>query len=340
MKNESTLIYPWAQRWVQYRLRTFFRVSRKDIEGHFSCTPKTALAYMRAYQAGLALQEGPLALDRSDLGWKEGGLWVALPRDLAGRWSYGMVPEEMGAWLRDGMIRRGKQEVWTWLNQLRGHELLASADHGAESLTPGCAAGGLSHVLAVRRKSDSGEEATRVFTNVETLLPALDGLSVAMVLQALFLRCPVLIEYRTKGGKSSTRWISPHHLVFADHRYHVRAFDHGTDDGQDQRFYMDFNLGRISVLEVGLPHQYKGAHDDAEWWEPVTLVFRVNPDLPDELLETVLETYMLTVDDDIPVVTTRAMEIYALREWQGKVFAPTSRWKSWFPYFVQDLPIP
>jgi len=73
-----------------------------------------------------------------------------------------------------------------------------------------------------------------------------------------------------KDGKPSSRIISPHSLVSAGHRWHVRAFDHTKKE------YRDFVLHRI--LSIKLIHGQKAeAPPDDDWLNEITLTITPNP---------------------------------------------------------------
>jgi predicted DNA-binding transcriptional regulator YafY len=111
------------------------------------------------------------------------------------------------------------------------------------------------------------------FTDADALVrPLYDQAAVRTALTALRRRSVVVIGYWAKSG-ARTRRISPHHLVHADDRYHLRAFCHET-----QKF-LDFKLARIVTAE--LSHEdWISDEADSGWHERVELEFEINPQLP------------------------------------------------------------
>ncbi|MBO8086600.1 MAG: WYL domain-containing protein [Marichromatium sp.] len=93
-----------------------------------------------------------------------------------------------------------------------------------------------------------------------------------VVLEALRQERAVEIGYWSKS-RTRSRLISPHHLVFADGRYHFRAYCH------DSSRFLDFVLSR--VMEAA-PSDERGmsSEEDHDWHCQQELTFEINPDLP------------------------------------------------------------
>lgn len=114
-------------------------------------------------------------------------------------------------------------------------------------------------------------------TDVDRLLrPDLPLDIIRRVLAALRCQKSVVIDYRKKDlepGSISMRVISPNHLVFADGRYHLRAYCHL------KKRYLDFVVSRIAYAEESredwVPSDY-----DKEWNEFTILRLKPNPSLP------------------------------------------------------------
>lgn len=144
------------------------------------------------------------------------------------------------------------------------------------------------------------EDATRVTRH------RLTGPAVQQVLVALREQRALTIHYRSKRS-ARMRDISPHHLVFAANRYHVRAFCHLTGH------FIDLVLSRISHAQPS-PTEWVGDHDDAEWNSYTDLHCVPNPSLPDETREA------LGVDHGLPpggirhLRCRKALAIYVCRE--------------------------
>jgi hypothetical protein len=111
------------------------------------------------------------------------------------------------------------------------------------------------------------------FTDADALArPLYDQDAVRTALTALRGQSAVVLGYWAKTG-ARTRRISPHHLVHADERYHLRAYCHET-----QRF-LDFNLARIVTAEPS-DDDWVPETTDHDWHKRVDLVFEISPDLP------------------------------------------------------------
>ena len=153
-------------------------------------------------------------------------------------------------------------------------------------------------------------------TDVDRLLrPDLPEEPPRTVLTAL-LQCRVVrIIYRSKSPESVTdRWISPNHLVFADDRYHLRAYCHTVKQ------FIDLVLSRILRAEL-TDEDWVSSREDREWNRIVELTFVPNPELPDEAREAILKHY------DTPVSGRRTVRCrYALAYYvERKLTAPSRK---------------
>lgn len=111
------------------------------------------------------------------------------------------------------------------------------------------------------------------FTDADSLVrPIYDHNALHLVLESLRQQAVVEIDYWSKN-QARPRLISPHHLVFADARYHVRAYCHDTHE------YRDFVLSRMMRAErTAVP--WVSEQGDQEWHHRQDLAFKINPDLP------------------------------------------------------------
>jgi len=144
-------------------------------------------------------------------------------------------------------------------------------------------------------------------TDVDRLLrPDLPLEPIRTVLSALLQKQVVHIDYRSKNRESATvRSISPNHLVFADDRYHLRAYCH------HQQHFLDFVLSRISRAEITNEEWVSSVEDDG-WNTFITLCFRPNPALPKEAREAVLKHYE-TGDGNRRIVKCREAIAYYIK---------------------------
>lgn len=142
---------------------------------------------------------------------------------------------------------------------------------------------------------DDPDWAELPFTDAGTLVrPIYDERSVRVVLEALRLESAVEIEYWAKHA-SSVRCISPHQLVYANERYHLRAYCH------ERHRYRDFVLARIVSAKMS-SQAWVAATGDAEWVERVDLRFEINPDLPDSA-KAALRFEFLNEGQDTLIIT-------------------------------------
>ncbi|WP_295541171.1 WYL domain-containing protein [uncultured Thiohalocapsa sp.] len=125
------------------------------------------------------------------------------------------------------------------------------------------------------RFHDEPDWADLPFTDADAFArPLYDQHAARTALTALRRQAVVLIGYWAMSG-ARTRRISPHHLVHADARYHLRAFCHETQQ------FLDFNLARIVNAELS-KEDWVSAANDTHWHERVDLEFEINPQLPSE----------------------------------------------------------
>ncbi len=144
------------------------------------------------------------------------------------------------------------------------------------------------------------------FEDVERLLmPRLQRHPLQAALQGLYEQKAVVLHYLAKTG-ANLREISPHHLVFASNRYHLRAFCHMT------RHFLDFSLSRIVYSELSTT-PWVSARDDVEWNERLTLHFRLNAELPLETRDALRCDFSLDQDDTFSIRCRKAVILYVRR---------------------------
>jgi len=108
----------------------------------------------------------------------------------------------------------------------------------------------------------------------------------AMLSQAIRLKSAVEITYRSMGEPTAhQRTISPHHLVRAGRRWHVRAYCSKKQD------FRDYALGRIAnTIALTLPAEHSET-DDAAWNTKVAVRLVAHPDLSREQEEVIRFEY-------------------------------------------------
>lgn len=158
----------------------------------------------------------------------------------------------------------------------------------------------------VARFHDESDWADLPFTDAESLIhPLYNQQGVGLALEALRRQAVVEIEYWSKQGQ---RWrrLSPHHLVFADDRYHLRAYCHDTER------YLDFVLSRI-VHAQPTDEKWVSGEDDVEWHQRQDLVFVVNPTLPPEAQTAFRQDFLPEGEDRLRVPGVRKAIAYYVR---------------------------
>lgn len=154
-----------------------------------------------------------------------------------------------------------------------------------------------------------------VMTDVDRLLrPDLKVETMRTVLSALRSQTTVMIDYKSKSlepDSISIRVISPNHLIFADDRYHLRAFCHKKSR------YLDFVLSRIAHAEGG-NQEWVDSTEDREWNEFTELCLKPNPDLASSVQNAILMGYD-TVESGARIVKCRrALLFYVKRKLLAK----------------------
>lgn len=144
------------------------------------------------------------------------------------------------------------------------------------------------------------------FTDADALIrPVYDAEGVQTLLEALRKQAVAEIEYWSKT-KAQTRRISPHHLVFADGRYHVRAYCH------EALQYLDFVLTRIMTARL-TDESWVSSNADQDWHHRQNLVFQVNPMLPPAAQEAIRLDYIPTGKKFLKIKGVRVAIAYYIR---------------------------
>ncbi|OQY54131.1 MAG: hypothetical protein DRR08_06770 [Candidatus Parabeggiatoa sp. nov. 2] len=145
--------------------------------------------------------------------------------------------------------------------------------------------------------------------DVDRLLrPKLPRRVVQPILAALRHQQTLLIKYQpVMPDDIRVCVISPNHLVFANNRYHLHAYCH------ERQKYLDFVLYRIVHVEPA-DEEWVSSEESREWNEFVTLRFRPNRELPQEVQETVLREYLGSDDNNILEIRCRKNEAFYVRQ--------------------------
>jgi hypothetical protein len=137
------------------------------------------------------------------------------------------------------------------------------------------------------------------------LRPRLEIEAVRVVLAALRQSRTVRVIYLAKE-RTSQRILSPHHLVYADNRYHLRAYCHFR-----QR-WLDFVLSRIKHAEIATADWISEEYDE-DWTRMETLTFSLNSDSPHDTQASLRQAYVLDDENSLVITTRRALSRYVIR---------------------------
>lgn len=140
----------------------------------------------------------------------------------------------------------------------------------------------------------------------QAIKPRYDGNAVRQVLACLRRHKTVELDYWSRS-RFITRIVSPHHLVFADGRYHIRGRCHTRNE------WRDFVLTRIVRAEP-CDADWIPDEEDSEWHLRVDLRFRINPDLPDDARAALRFDYLAEDQDELIIKGVRkAVAKYIIR---------------------------
>ncbi len=144
------------------------------------------------------------------------------------------------------------------------------------------------------------------FTDADALVrPFYADEAVRTLLEALRCEAVVEIEYWAKSG-SRTRRISPHHLVFADGRCHIRAFCH------EDISFLDFVLTRIVTADL-VDEPWISGDTDEVWHRRLDLSFRINRHLPEYTQAAIRLDYIPDGSDLLVIRGVREALAYYVR---------------------------
>jgi WYL domain len=137
---------------------------------------------------------------------------------------------------------------------------------------------------------------------------SVDADCVRAVLAATELKESCSIHYQSMTSKnSSSRVISPHALVKASGRWHVRAFDF------TRRSFIDFSLSRIRESSPAAEHPVVPGDIDDDWKEMVVVQFIAHPSLHENQKRAVADEFGM-VDGVLNIQVRRALLFYLLDE--------------------------
>lgn len=109
-----------------------------------------------------------------------------------------------------------------------------------------------------------------------------DDATLKLVLQAIREGISIRCDYTSLTSGRRRAVLSPHTLVTAVGREHIRAFDH------EKNAYRDYTLSRIGNVSLDRDIEYVGRESDHEWHDTVVVTLRPTPDLPEDQRLTVL----------------------------------------------------
>lgn len=140
--------------------------------------------------------------------------------------------------------------------------------------------------------------------------PNIDNSLLQKIFQSMMEQKPLQIQYQSKVD--FTQWtISPHHIVYADNRYHIRAFCH------DIKKIRDLVITRILSAKITADHWYP-AELDQNWNQRVLLHFRPHSKLPESARKALFWDY--SIQNGVHTIECRkALKFYLIRSLSQKI---------------------
>jgi len=140
--------------------------------------------------------------------------------------------------------------------------------------------------------------------------------TVKMLLSSIQQEKTLHTLYRAKS-EMQPMLISAHHLVYANYRYHVRAYNH------TKGYFADLVLTRFIEIEEA-EDDWVSSAEDKDWHNILTLHFQINPKLPMKVQHALQADYHLGDDTLRTIKVRKAMLGYICREmervdWQHHV---------------------
>lgn len=159
---------------------------------------------------------------------------------------------------------------------------------------------------------DEPDWADLPFTDADALIhPLYDKGAARIALTALRQREVVAIGYWAKSG-ARTRRISPHHLVYADDRYHLRAWCHET------LAFLDFVVARI-VTAQPCDDAWVSGDSDENWHQRVDLELEINAELPTAVQNSLRQDYLRQDESTMKIRGLRKALVFYVERRLGRV---------------------
>lgn len=114
------------------------------------------------------------------------------------------------------------------------------------------------------------------------------------------------VMYRAKR-RTQAMTLSAHRLVYANYRYHIRAYHHQWNK------FIDVVLGRLLEVDKSA-EDWVSTTGDQDWHNELTLTFTINPDLPVEVQQALQADYHLGNDKVRVIQVRKALLGYICRE--------------------------
>ncbi|GIK44929.1 MAG: WYL domain-containing protein [Betaproteobacteria bacterium] len=201
---------------------------------------------------------------------------------------FGLGPVRASEWIRE--FREQNPRLLEWDSKARSYLATPEAyrtrrgkdadrQEAAVSLAQYLALAGLPHAAP---GIETGHGVWAAFPDLSVPQPQV----FAALYEAIRTRRMVKIAYRSmREPKQHDREISPHSLVRAGRRWHVRAFCKTNQD------FRDYALGRIADVKALDTAAERGEQDDAAWQARVPVRLVAHPELTPEQAELIRFEY-------------------------------------------------
>jgi predicted DNA-binding transcriptional regulator YafY len=154
------------------------------------------------------------------------------------------------------------------------------------------------------------------------LQPSINSKTVKLILSAIQNEQTLSILYHSNNDKLR-RTLSPHHLVYVNHRYHVRAYCHL------ERGFFDFTLARMKAIKPSAI-KWRSATNDDDWHQYTQLCFEINPALPETVRSMLKIDYQLKRNQQC-ICTRKVLVFYISRVMEQE------HWKYKMPLWIRVI---
>ncbi len=141
-----------------------------------------------------------------------------------------------------------------------------------------------------------------------TMQPNVAKALVKELVHAIVRKRPLLIGYNSRN-KNSEFMFSPNSFFSYSGRYYIRGFHHSKEE------FVDLKLSRcVNFRILNDNNNFMGRHKDKDASRKISLRFRLNPNLPAAVKESLLNEWSIEPGSHIEIKCIKFMEYYVKKE--------------------------